>query len=213
MSDNEFHLRGQVAGQFDENWVYLVKFYSNQPQVDSAEVSNGKFNFSGTIDYPELFVLHNDPDSILGFFPIYLEPGRLVVTIDPENWSYGSKIEGGTINEEYNLEFRVREQGFIKIADELEEMKIETDSAEQERIDKEIAGLMESNKEQDIQYIKSHPNSPISPYILAKHFFGLRLEEVGLILNSFSNDLQQTSIYVRLKENYDRMRDYENENL
>ncbi len=212
-SNNMYHLRGQISGEFDESWVYLVKFYSAQPQVDSAEVRNGKFAFTGTIAYPELFVLHNHPDSILGFFPIYLETGKLVVSIDPENWSWGSQIEGGKTNDEYNLEFRLREQSLINITEELEQSKVDADSTKLEEIDQKITDLMESNKVQDIQFIKSHPNSPISPYILAKHFFGLSLNEVGLLLDSFSSDLHKISIYIKLKENYDRMRDYENQNI
>ena len=212
-SNNEYHLQGRISGEFNESWVYLVKFYAAQPQVDSTEVHNGKFTFKGTIDYPELFVLLNHPDSILGFFPIFLEPGRLVVSIDPKNWSWGSQIEGGTINEEYNLACRIREQSFVKVSDELENRKINADSIEQDEISKEITYLMESNKEKDIEYLKSHLDSPISPFILAKHFFGISLDEVGIILDGFSNDLHQTSIYIRLKEDYDRMREFENQNI
>jgi len=209
-SNNEYFLRGQVSGEFNESKVYLVKLYTAQPQVDSADVRNGRFTFTGTIDYPELFALHNHRDSAFGYFPIYLEPGKLVVSIDPENWTWGSQIEGGKINEEYNLEFRSRNQSFVNLEEKFKERKLDADSTELVEIYKEIVNLTESNKEQDIQFIMSHPSSPISPYILAIHINSLSLDKVGLLLAGFSHDLHQTSIYLYIKETYDRRRKYEN---
>jgi hypothetical protein len=112
-----------------------------KPDVDSVMVSRGKFTFEGSVEYPELYVIHNRRDSILGFFRFFLEPAKMYLDIDADDWSWGSQINGGQVSEEYNNNIRNDETALVHLNPEIDEKKSLADSTEQI-----LAGFSDQNK-------------------------------------------------------------------
>ena len=212
-SENQYIIKGTVKGDFDNHWVYLVKFMEPEPDIDSCYIRNGKFSFMGSIEYPELFVLHNNPDSLLGFFPFFLEPARIKIELNIKDWTWGSSIDGGNLNEEYNRLFRIPETELVKLNIETEEKMTAADSTEKAELESVRKKVEEEHMKLERDYFTKHPDSPFSPYLLAKSFFMLPLDESEKILTTFSEENKQTSICLSLQDRLDRMHKYEEGSL
>ncbi|MFZ5940200.1 MAG: DUF4369 domain-containing protein [Bacteroidota bacterium] len=203
-NSSSYRINGHINGDLADEWIYMVKFYSEEPKVDSVLISDGKFTFTGTCGFPELWVIHNSRENIRGFFPFFLEAGRLDITIDAENWEQGSEISGGTVNREYNERIRSREKELIAL--QLDTALARTlgpvafDSLVNSRMD-EFAAFT-------YNFVKENPASPISPFLLARYFGTLPVEEMGSILGSFSPEVKQTSVCRQLQAQYDMLVKY-----
>lgn len=212
-ADNQYVVRGAVDGDFDNEWVYLVKFMQPHPDIDSSIVKNGKFTFKGKVEYPEVFVIHNNPDSILGFFSFYLEPARLRIDIVLENWTWSSSIKGGPINEEYNERIRIFENELVQFNKLADQKLTQADSSEQASIENERELIAKRSQQFKLDYISENPESPISPFLLAKIFAFIPFKDSEDILNTLSEVNRNTSICLSLQEKVDMMNKYQNGSL
>lgn len=175
----------------------------NEMKLDSARIENGQFVFKGTFDFPEVYGLSFHPSTSPQIAPFFLEPGKINITIDLQDWEFGSVIRGGQANLEYQEFKRIQEE---KIINELHLLRSEsqhTDGAERQMIDFKIAELYEQNNELTLDYIRSNPESPVSIFLLAYIFFGLDSQELGEILTSFSPSVKQTTVYLEIRNFYD----------
>ena len=214
-TSDQYIVKGTIDNEFENEWIYLVKFMDmeNNPEIDSTLIKKGKFIFRGNVDYPELYVLHNNPDSILGFFRFYLEPAKMKIELSVENWSWDSQIEGGTINEEYNEQIRSHEIQLVKLNEETREKLAQADSAEQIELEKIRWNFEESHKKLSMDYLHDNPDSPISPYLLGQLMFSTPSGETERILDSFSDENKQTSICQSLIDKINMMKEFENSSI
>jgi thiol-disulfide isomerase/thioredoxin len=201
-SKKEYFINGSIIGEQNEKWIYLVKFMKSNPTIDSAKIENGKFKFSGKIDVPEIYGIHYHPERIRGVFPIFVEAAKLNVVIDPNNWVMGSSVTGGKINETYNDLEKTRIEKYIKEIWSLNEKKASVGAIEQKSIEKRINKLWDEDFKNQLEYVESHPESPISIFILSKFYLVLPLEELGRTLSRFTPALQKTSIYEKISDFY-----------
>lgn len=206
--DNQYEIRGTINDRFDGEWLYLVKFMQYKPDVDSALVSKGTFTFTGNVEYPELYVIHNRRDSILGFFGFYLEPAKMDIHIDVDDWSWGSQISGGQINEEYNSRIRNDENALVHLNTEIDEKKSLADSTELIVLDSIQTSEDDKFRNQNLDYIANYPDSPISPYLFARMFATIPFDKSEQILAGFSDQNKNTSICLSLQEKIDMMNEY-----
>lgn len=211
--DRQFVISGTIEGDFTDEWIYLNEFMESEPRVDSSLVEKGKFSFRGTVDYPELFVLHNNSQSDFRHFPFMLEPAKMKIKINHDDWAWGSEIKGGPVNDEYNNEFRYREREIVNLNREIDKKMLETDSLEQIEFNKMRMDAQDEFKQANKDYLLKHPESPISPYLLGQMFFGIPFDESQEILNGLSDENKQTSICLTLQNRLDMMKEYENGSL
>lgn len=212
-SDNQFVIKGTINGDFDNNWIYLTEFYADEPVYDSIIVKNGKFTFRGSIDYPEAFILNNFSESDFKHFDFFLEPVKMSVEINPDDWTYGSRISGGPINDEYNRAFRGDEVEFVKLNREITDRMLVADSAEKIELEKTIMESQDQHLQRDMEYITTHPDSPVSPYLLSRVFFAIPFDESQKILDNMSDENKQTSICLFLQDRLDMMKEFNNGSL
>ena len=85
---NEFTILGQMPENgFDGAKVYLVELNSNQP-VDSAVISGGQFQLSGTVDTVRMMQLVSAVDPSRPFAStIVLEPGQISINLVTDSLS------------------------------------------------------------------------------------------------------------------------------
>jgi hypothetical protein len=85
---NEFTILGQMPENgFDGAKVYLVELNSNQP-VDSAVISGGQFQLSGTVDTVRMMQLVSAVDPSRRFAStIVLEPGQISINLVTDSLS------------------------------------------------------------------------------------------------------------------------------
>lgn len=201
-SKNRYQIKGEFTSVTDERWIYLVKFMEPNPTMDSVKIENGKFNFNGSIDFPEIYGLHFNPKRLSGVFPIFLEPGELHVKIDPKNWELGSSVEGGIYNEEFKAFEKSRMNEFVYPMAELKELLNATQKLDEATINDSVNLLMKRMTNMELNYVKSNTTSPVSIFIFSKLYLSLPVSELGRSLELFSPQIKATSIYKAIYEYY-----------
>ena len=198
-SKNTYTIRGSFKEESTEKWIYLRKFdFEEGHQHDSARIKNGEFEFTGTIQLPEVFEIQYNPRANSFNLPIFLEPGKFEVIIDPDDLELGSTIIGGTLNDEYKS-FLIIKSNNRELASPLNENDPETYLSTYTKWVK----LGQEYTDYCSSYIKSNPGSPISIYLLSKRFSNLSLEEQGQLITRFSKEVQHMQLYKKYKAEYD----------
>ena len=212
-TENQFIIEGTVNGDLNDEWIYLNEFLENEPYVDSTLIRNGRFTFKGNVDYPEFYILRNNSDFVLKHFDFFLEPAKIKIELNADDWTYGSKITGGPINEEFNREIRTHVGEIVALINENQKKIALADSVDQIELINTRTELQDRLTQLNLEYVSNHPDSPISPYLLSQIFFGIPFDQSQNILNSFSEENKQTSICTSLQERLDMMKKYEGESL
>ena len=212
-TDNQFVIEGTIDGNSDDEWIYLTEFLEPEPYIDSVLINNGRFTFKGNVDYPEVHVLNNNSDTAFKYFYFFLEPATMEIRINPGDWTYGSTIMGGPVNDEYNEKIRSSEIRLVNLNRETMKKMSGADSTEQIELEQVRKESEDQHKQLCLDFISDHPDSPISPYLLGDLFVRIPFDEAQNILNSFSNENKQTSICLSLQERLDMMKKYINGSL
>ncbi len=199
-SKTAYHIQGSFKENTNEEWIYMVRFMDNAPKVDSAQIIDGTFEFTGEASLPEVYGLSYHYTRDNGVFPFFLEPGKLTIEIDPNNWQMNSRVDGGKVNTEFNhLEKDFLSQFNVFI--DLLETKAEIEKA---AINSQIEDLFKQHDSDRMDYVLKHPESPISIYYFSKLFFDCPIDTIGSILSSFSPEIQQTAIYASIDAYYNK---------
>lgn len=201
-SENRYVIKGTFKEKQNEEWIYLLKPRNTNGGIDSARIVNGSFEFRGPVDFPEIHYLSNNPTEAQDAIGFFLESVVLDVTIDPSDWTNGSIVSGGPINDEFfRMEAEIEDAYFersFEINDAYSPVKEEN---------REIHNQLMLNLRDSIfmirkDYIRNNPESPISLIYLNKFYHTLPLEELGKILNRVPEGMHQTSLYERVAEYY-----------
>jgi thiol-disulfide isomerase/thioredoxin len=211
--NNSYVLNGSFSGDQNEEWIYMVKFLGDYSERDSAKIENGKFQFKGNIEEPEVYVLHYHMDKIIGANSVFLEPGTIDVIIDPDNWDINSKATGGKNNNEYNKIESERIEKFVNTIWKLEERRNNVPTEEKGIISDSIKLLWNKSREFEINYIKKNFDSPVALFIFNRIQRGFSIDEFGEFLQEFDSSLQNTLIYKSMLADYENQLDLRNKSF
>ena len=108
-------ITGTVKGQ-NSGKVYLQKFDNKMFfTLDSAELKDGTFKFKKTLKLPELYGLTIDKEESPLY--VFLEKGKVDVSLDPEGYYRNSVVTGSASNDlftSYKKQKEVKIDAFIK---------------------------------------------------------------------------------------------------
>jgi len=108
-------ISGTVKGQ-NSGKVYLQKFNNKMFfTLDSAELKDGTFKFKKTLKLPELYGLTIDKEESPLY--VFLEKGKVDVSLDPEGYYRNSVVTGSVSNDlftSYKKQKEVKIDAFIK---------------------------------------------------------------------------------------------------
>lgn len=108
-------ITGTVKGQ-SSGKVYLQKFDNKMFfTLDSAELKDGTFKFKKTLKLPELYGLTIDKEESPLY--VFLEKGKVDVSLDPEGYYRNSVVTGSVSNDlftSYKKQKEVKIDAFIK---------------------------------------------------------------------------------------------------
>ena len=204
---NEYSINGILTGFQDADWVYIQKLWSEDLQVDSTRIKNEKFSFKGTIEIPEIYAIFPQANSD-GCQPVctfILEPANLEIHLDTISlFNDGTLVKGGALNEEFNNVFKEKQDNFL---DEINNLMVSLNEAGEDdkvAIEQKIRELNAAETKYTIDYIESHPGSPVSVYLLMWKYFSLPLDEWGRLLSVFSPEMKTTAVYKRMESDYQK---------
>ena len=204
---NEFILKGRILNK-DTGRISL--WYSDFRDIyhrDTLELENGHFYFKGFVNgvceailWTNLKNIDYDDKSVIRFL---LEPSNYFISFQYLEEPVVS-INGGTAQMEKNSwdikkkelivtkkNLRNRLYSLYRLAKK-DTSKSFTNILAEEGL--RLDSVSEKIRIKDIEYIKNHPHSNLSAYLLTKHNRRMPLDSVQKLYLSFPNRIKQTSI-------------------
>ncbi|MDB5115021.1 MAG: Thioredoxin family protein [Mucilaginibacter sp.] len=192
-NSGQFELSGTMGPSSSTGKIYLSYIENSNRKIDSADVVNGAFKFSGQVEEPVLANLRFKPAvqskvrlSNLGF---YLEPGSIkVLSADSLKTA---KISGSKSDND----FRIIRDALIAYQSKMNELNTEAmrfknakDTANLNVVISQIRKSQSDLKEITYRnYVKEHPSSPVAIYALTQVVgYDLKPDEIEPIFNSLS---------------------------
>lgn len=167
---------------------------------DSAVIENGACQFKGVVQNPEIYYLSVSTKKEK--LPFFLENSVISITGKVDSLTI-AKVEGSVVHDEYqNLQDQLDgldKQGmtFFEQSKEVEKAgnKVKADS---------LMALAEtvfgSIDEQQKDYIKTHPASWISPYLLSRIYYDMEAEVLEGYLSGLDSNLDSVPFVLSLKD-------------
>jgi peroxiredoxin len=161
-----------VVKNYKNNYIYLSHKWDDQIFTDSAKVTDGKFKFSGKTPEPNMywFTFTNNPNNQPIIF--YMDPGKTTVNMDMDSLGFLT-IKGGPSQKDYEeykvmmMDFQFKQQ---QIVNEYNAARNNNDMNTMQAKQAEFEKLLPAVKEGLKGFIKKHPKSAVSGYIIYAEF-------------------------------------------
>jgi len=205
--NTKFLLTGEIAGR-DTGSICLWYFdNANKRVTDTIKLKNGEFHFSGTVNRACEALLwtnlknHNfDDPSVIRFL---LEPNEIhiiykqsdslhpiitgsVSESEKENWN---KVKMPLLNKE-----RAYYERLLPLARLLQASKNPETETQIHQLGKQIDSINERIKPLDISYIKLHPDSYLSAYLLSQQKRKLAVDSIEVYFNGLTDFVKQSNL-------------------
>ncbi len=209
-ADKKFTLKGDLQLTKPIDWVYLRYISGEEPVTDSVQPKNGQFRFEGKIAEPGIAALSVKflkaaPDDKIqrDGLQFFLEPGNM--SISARDSMKTNSVTGSAGHLEY-IELMNQQKPYAGKLNQLYEAygaaRKEKNEAAMNKIEEEINRTQADLNEKVFgNYVKTHPNSPLSIFAL-KQFAGYSIdpEKVEPVFNSLASSVQQYPSAVAFKE-------------
>jgi len=197
---NQFTITGKLEGA--EGWVVLAKVADNDLfPLDSMQVKEGKFNFTGTIDIPEMYYLHfKDAEKYLGFF---VEPGTLKISGTLQD----AKYEGLPTQALYDRlvsELRIYEMQFEEISQQYRDAVARNDEAVQRAIEERANVIEKERMEFMLGFVDANNASVVAPFILMNNLQNFDIDKVESSMANIDPSVHGSTYYITLAEEVEK---------
>jgi len=195
-----FTINGSVEGLTDGKAYLQTRKGGSWVKLDSSTLSEGTFQFTGNIDFPEVYYINFEDQK--GFLPVFVENAEIKVTGDVETWNE-AEITGSVSQDELNA-YKEARKNLDSRFDEMYEMyrraKEEDDQPRLEKVTAELEILDAEEKDFLTKYIKEHNASIMAPYLTRKNSYMFELEELEELTGSFDESLEGSNYTQQLKD-------------
>lgn len=204
---DKFSIKGSIAG-VETGKVYLQKVVNGRPQsIDTAEVQDGKFEFTGKMEVPDFRILRlNDQDYFAQFF---LDNSNIKVVASKDSL-LSTTITGSAsqdIFKSYIDEMEKMSKEVAKIQEKYQSAMTNGNSDEAKKAEIDYNALVENNKVFTKNFVKEHNTSAVAAYItLLQLSSQIESAELDSIVNKFPQEISQSEHVIKLKEIADEMR-------
>ncbi|MCM5663342.1 TlpA disulfide reductase family protein [Galbibacter mesophilus] len=193
-----------VDGVEDGKKVYLQKPVDGQrPEViDTLEVKEGSFEFSGKAESPQLHYLLFE--GIQGVLPLILEEGTIDVTAYKDSLNF-SKIQGTPSNEDFN-DFVENSRNIRKKMQSIQKQGLEaqqkSDTVTLNTLKETFEETQEEARNFEEEFVKSHTDSYISLLVIQQMMRtgSKNSEEAAALFNSLSEEVKNTKMGKSISE-------------
>ncbi len=198
---NEFIITGTIDTTFD-GYILLQK-RTDGPliTIDSMLLTTGKFNFKGTVDWPEVYYL--TIPGIKSSVPFFIEPSEINFIVNTRDIDK-TRIEGSKTQQEYDAYLDMMDQYNAKVRENYQMfMKAQEigDAAKARQFDS-LTNLYDQQRgEFTKNFVKQNPKSFISPYIAFRNSWNYEMDELESTLGSFDTILNH-SVYTGYLQEY-----------
>lgn len=189
----KFVMKGTIKNADGEK-IYLSYGRAEKAVLDSAVVKKGKFVFKGVMDHPYSNGLLymgklEGPVSEAKYVQFSLEPTKMTAEIDANDFKK-AVIHGGKTQEEENA-LEASMAADMQKMQELNDAYYEAEGAEREAIKAQMEPYSKRMTEARENFIKTHPDSYLSPQYLRYAMSRMNYQELKSIYDGFSDNVKK----------------------
>jgi thiol-disulfide isomerase/thioredoxin len=191
-----FTIKGTIKGRSD-GFIYLSYAAGGEKyKQDSAKISNGTFQFKGTIKEPVMATLmgslkiRNMDDPNLGSMFIEAKPMKLAVT---EGAFKDLVLTGSKTNDEQQQLNKLKAPIRKEMEPVLNAYRNEKDHEKAAAIRDQFEPFNERMDKLDQAFIASHPDSYLSAYLMRFKMSSLNASDAQAIYNKWTNRIKQSN--------------------
>ena len=205
-SDTEtFILKGTVSGR--DTGIMTLRYINGFEEFirDTTYLKNGRFEFHGTINEPTYATLKGNPN-YLNFYDandvgIYLEPGELNISLLENQYEY-AKMEGSKT--QYENEYLQKQIDSVEfITKNLNDAYLETKRNYLNKKEPKLKALSDSLynllkptsekiKKVVLLFIINHPDSYVSPFLLAHPINYLPIDSAEMLYDGLTQRIKNS---------------------
>lgn len=204
-----YTINGTLTGELENGTKVFLKKQgeNNQPvDVDTTEVVDGKFVFTGQAGIPELNYIFID--KLQGYTAIVLENGEIELTAQKDSLGL-AKIKG-TLQNDFFSKFINKAQAMQKqgVAIQTDMQAANGNETALSSLRDEMNDFQEEYKSFEMDFIKANPNALISVLLLDKGIAtnAIEPEEVQGIFDTFTPEMKETDAAKRISEQLDALK-------
>ena len=203
-----YTIKGDIDGVKDGT-AYLKKYVEGRSfPVDSAEISNGKFKFTGSVEEPILHLIYiNHLPMPIAFF---LENKKITITASVD--SLDKAVINGSPETDLFQEFN-KGMPFLKRSMNIRKdfMKAQTagDTAKLKALSQEIDTIREKQKEYYINFVNSHTNSVVGAFLGSQMIRSISPDEQKKLVDEFEKNLGEHPYVTDMKNTMKSMAELE----
>jgi thiol-disulfide isomerase/thioredoxin len=205
-SKNHFVIDGEIIGRDTGSVIFWHADSSNQLHFDTLKLNHGKFHLAGTINkaceamlWTDIKNRDFDDSSVIRFL---LEPNKIYISYKPHGGTNPiitgsrSQTEKEKWDKQKSFLLLAKAQIYRSIYSLLDHSKINggTDQDQMDRLYIKRDSIIERIKVLDTKYIKMHPNSYLSGYLLWQHRRKLSVDSLKMFYTAFANKVKNSSL-------------------
>ncbi len=201
-----FTLTGSVQG-IDTGWVYLQKKEAdNWVTADSAKLDKGRFSFSGKVAMPEMWHVSLMDNEIM--VPVFMENAAIEMAIFPDSLDK-STVAGSATHQVFREYVALNDAVSVRmdsVYGAWKEAKETGDSAAMARLDS-VSGCLDTEmKTVLVDFIRSHPNTVVAPYLVMRNSWQFELPELEEMVTVLDTSLNASMYMQALSKRVDILR-------
>ncbi|MFD1257540.1 redoxin domain-containing protein [Mucilaginibacter terrae] len=190
-------IKGTAIGLKDSTWIYL-QAQSPKRMLDSCMVMGGKFKLAGKLNGPvEQAVIHTARYTNYVFFWAESKPMEIIL----ENGAFKKGVIKGSVTEDEDHSFEKAKSPITVKNDSLSKLLDKETNAEAKKLLRsQLLTVQLQDRKFDINYVKAHPNSIISAYILSVYCSTWDKETVKALYANLNPALKKSEFGISVNE-------------
>lgn len=198
-NSDEFSIKGQIKGNFD-GMVYLQQNKESKwIKLDSSQVENGRFEFSGKIEMPDIYFIGLNETSFVSFFN---EPSDIKISFHVDS-THKPVVEGSATDADYRKYQGLMEQyqsSMVNLYSQYNEANRNNDSLKAAQLELQLNELDQKHRNDLMTFVKANNESFVSPYLTMRHAYEFDLEHLKEIAGSLSPKLKSSPNFTLINE-------------
>ncbi len=196
-----YTVKGRIEGVKDGT-AYLKSYQGGRAvPVDSTEISNGRFKFTGSVEQPLLHLIYINKSHM----PVALFLENKEINIEGSIDSLDkAKIEGSPETDifvNFNKNMPSLERS-IEIRKEFMQARIAKDTAKMRSLSHEIDSIRGVQKDYYINFVNTHTNSVTGAFLASQMFSGIGPDEQKKLIDEFEKNLGDNPYVADMKNTY-----------
>ncbi|WP_312790015.1 TlpA disulfide reductase family protein [Sphingobacterium sp.] len=191
--NRQFEINGTMAEKKDGKIVFNYTDYLGKQVSDTVGIHDGKFSCNGQIKEPTMafmiFLAEGNDDIEQKNTSFFIEPQKMNLEVFYSDFKK-SKLTGSITQEQYENLQKMQAPIIEKLQSLYRAKENKRDSDNREQL---IEKLEIKKNNLDIQFIKSHPDSYLSAYLLGWMTSSLNLDDLKTYYNSLSDSVKSSS--------------------